>query len=133
MLRLEIQKLSSRGGVSKHQEYKMLYETKFLVSLILTLLIEVPIVLILVRFFSPKIKTYKAILTSILATALTLPYLWFIFPVYIEYPFYIIIGEMIVFFTESLIYWQMLPISLKKALLISFIANLISLSVGLLL
>jgi hypothetical protein len=110
----------------------MLYETKFLVSLILTLFIEVPIVLILVSFFSPKIKPYKTILISILATTLTIPYLWFIFPVYLNYPAHIIIGEITVFLVESLIYWKFLPINLKNALLISFIANLSSLIIGLL-
>lgn len=110
----------------------MLYETKFLVSLILTLFIEVPIVLILLRFISPKIRLYKTLLIAILATSLTLPYLWFIFPVYIEYPFYIIIGEIIVFLIESLIYWQLIQITFRKALLISFIANLSSLLIGLL-
>jgi hypothetical protein len=110
----------------------MLYETKFLVSLILTLFIEIPIVLILVKFLSPKIKSYKIILISILATTLTIPYLWFIFPVYFIYLIYILIGEITVFLVESLIYWKFLPINLKKALLISFIANLSSLIIGLL-
>jgi hypothetical protein len=110
----------------------MLYETKFLVSLILTLFIEVPIVLILVKFLSPKIKLYKIILISILATTLTIPYLWFIFPVYFIYPIYVLIGEIMVFLVESLIYCGFLPIKLKKALLISFIANLSSLIIGLL-
>jgi hypothetical protein len=110
----------------------MLYETRFLVSLILTLCIEVPVVFILVRFFSPKIKISKTILISIIATTLTLPYLWFIFPIYIKYPSYIIFGEITVFLVESLIYWQMLPISLKKAIIISFLANLSSLVLGLL-
>ncbi|MEM0465901.1 MAG: hypothetical protein QXW97_04355 [Candidatus Pacearchaeota archaeon] len=111
----------------------MLYETKFLVSLILTLFIEVPIVLIFLNFILPKIKLYKKLLIPILATSLTLPYLWFIFPIYIEYPFYIILGEVTVFLIESLIYWQFLPINLKKAMIISFVANISSFFFGLLL
>lgn len=110
----------------------MLYETKFLVSLILTLCIEVSVVLLLSGFIIPKVKKSKLIFASILATTLTLPYLWFIFPKYISYPSYILIGEIFVFLVESLVYWQTLSINLKKALLISFIANLASLLLGLL-
>lgn len=110
----------------------MLYETKFLVSLILTLLIETLILLVLLKIIAPKIKKLKIVLISILATSLTLPYLWFIFPNYLAYPNYIILGEIFVFLTEAIIYWRTLPITIKKALIISFIANLLSLIVGLL-
>lgn len=109
----------------------MLYETKFLVSLFFTLCIEVPIVLILMKIMQPKSKTFKIILVSVFASALTLPYLWFIFPSFLGYPSYIIIGEIFVFLTESLVYWKFLPTSLKKALLISFVANFFSLLAGL--
>jgi hypothetical protein len=109
----------------------MLYETKFLVSLILTLLIETLILLAILKIIAPKIKNIRIILSSILATSLTLPYLWFIFPKYLTYPTYIIIGEIFVFLIEAIIYWRTLPITLKKALFISFIANFLSLVFGL--
>ncbi len=109
----------------------MIYETKFVLSLILTLVIEVPVVLILIKLFALKIKKSKAIFVAILATALTIPYLWFVLPKYIDYPFCVIFGEIGVFLVEALIYWKLLPASFKKALLISFIANLFSLIIGL--
>ena len=110
----------------------MIYETKFLISLLLTLVVEVPIVVILSKFFKIKKKMFRIIFAAIISSTLTIPYLWFIFPLFIEASYYIYIGEIIVFIAESVIYWQLLEVKFWKAAFISLVANLTSVLIGLL-
>jgi hypothetical protein len=110
----------------------MKYETYFLISLLITLIVEVPVAIILIKyFFKEKIKLLRVIGISILATALTIPYLWFIFNAYFNFRTMAICGEIFVFIIELIIYWKLLPINFKKALFISFVANIVSIIVGL--
>ena len=113
----------------------MFYEQKFLLSLLLTLAVEIPTVLILLRFFYKEklIKTPKVILAGFIASALTLPYFWFILPSYIsDRGLYIIIGESLIVLIEMFLYNQLLNLNLKKAFVISFTANALSILIGLL-
>jgi hypothetical protein len=114
----------------------MFYETKFILALFLTILIETIIVILLTKYFI-KIKKFRlgnVIFASVLASALTLPYLWFILPSYISsWINYMIMGEISVFLIESLIYHKILETNWKNSLLISFIANLTSFLLGLIL
>jgi hypothetical protein len=41
-----------------------------------------------------------------------------------------ILGESFVFVVETILYWKLLPINFKKALLVSFVANAGSILVG---
>jgi len=61
-----------------------MYEKKFLLGLFITLLTEIPIVFLLLRKFFPnkKNKLSRFVFIPFLASALTLPYLWFVFPVF---------------------------------------------------
>lgn len=112
----------------------MLYETFFLIALLLTLIIEIPILFIFLKYiFKLKIKDSKIIFVGFLASTLTIPYLWFIFPAYInDYFIYIIIGEFLVFLFEAFMYNQLINLRIDKALLVSFVANLSSFTIGLL-
>ena len=67
---------------------------------------------------------------GILASVLTLPYLWFVLPLFTNTIHYIYIGELLVFLIEGLVYYEFLEIKLTKALILSFTANLISFIVG---
>ncbi len=113
----------------------MLLETRFLLSLILTCVIEIPIVLIFYKiiFKLKKISNLKVLFIAFIASALTLPYLWFILPRYINTIYYIYIGEILVFLIEALIYYKFLDIQFNKALIISFVANLVSFLIGIVL
>ena len=113
----------------------MLYETRFLISLLLTLIIEIPIVFILVRhvFKLKKIKLSKILIIAALASVLTIPYLWFVLPPYILANNYVLVGEAIVILAESLIYKYFLELDWGRAFLTSFVANLVSTLFGLLL
>ncbi len=111
----------------------MLYEYKFLLALGITLIIEVPIVWILFKkiFKFKKVKTFKLILIALLASISTLPYLWFILPIFIkDGSLFFIIGEVLVVFIEALIY-KTIILKTSKAFLISLIANIASFSLGL--
>jgi hypothetical protein len=83
----------------------MLYETRFLLALITTWAIEIPVLIALIRFvFRDKaIPIIKIIGIGALCTALTLPYLWFILPPYVDAAYYVMIGETLVFLVEALL------------------------------
>lgn len=111
----------------------MLYETRFLLALVTTWAIEIPVLITLIRFvFRDKtIPIIKIIGTGALCTALTLPYLWFILPPYVDAAYYVIIGETLVFLAETLILSRLLGISGKVAMICSFLMNTASFVFGL--
>jgi len=116
----------------------MVYEQKFILALIQTLLIEVPVLFFFVRYFykksdTKKIEFHKIILIGIMASSLTLPYLWFVLPAFISDRFlFIITGEISIILIEMIIYNQfILKLNLKRAFTISLIANALSVIGGL--
>jgi len=111
---------------------KMLYQTRFLISLFITLIIEISVLFLMLRFFykNKKISARKIIVVGFFASALTLPYLWFVLSPYISLNYYIYIGELFVFLVEALVYNQFLGLDFKKALSVSFVCNLLSFIVG---
>ena len=110
----------------------MVYETKFLVSLAITLLIEVPLAVIAFRYILKlrEVSLRTIIFVGILASSLTLPYLWFIIPRYVDARLYLLWGETIIILAEAVIYNQLLNIKIIKALLASTSINLISYYLG---
>jgi len=112
----------------------MLYDQKFLFSLLLTLIVEIPIAVFIVkRFYKYKeIKISKIVFAGIIASVLTLPYFWFVLPVYISSrSLYIFIGEVLIIFIEAIIYNQFLKLKLSNALIVSSVANIASIFLGL--
>ncbi len=111
----------------------MLPETMFLISLLLTLSIEVPILFIFIRYIfkKNKIPIKKVIISGFIASALTLPYLWFILPPFIKSTYYLLIGESLVIAAETLIYFYLLDLDLKRSFVISLVANIVSFLIGL--
>jgi len=114
----------------------MIYEYKFLISLLFTIIVEIIALFIIIKFFfkKDKIKNSLLLFTGFLCSFSTLPYLWFIIPLIVKTRLpYIIIGEAFVILIESFIIFFMLKINYKKSIIISFICNLISFLLGLLL
>lgn len=115
----------------------MLYETRFLSSLLLTSLVEVPIVFLIVRYVFERKKKKTDILfvlfTALIASMLTLPYLWFVLHPYIDARLYVEWGEFWVFVAESIIYWQILKRKIWEAVILSLVANVSSYLIGYLL
>jgi hypothetical protein len=110
----------------------MLYETKFLVSLLFTLIIEIPILFVFVKYIFRKknISAKKIIISGLIASSLTLPYLWFVLSPYIPANNFILMGESLVVLVEALIYFFVLSLDIKEAFIVSLAANVISFFIG---
>lgn len=111
------------------------YEILFIKSLLFTILIELIVCLIFIRFIykidCKKITNTKFLLSG-LASMSTLPYIWFVFPIIISnHQIFIIISELFAFILEAIFYKFYFPLQWKKAFLLSFFANLISFTLGL--
>jgi len=112
----------------------MLYEQKFLLSLLLTLITEVPVVFVFVKYAYKyrDIKIPTIVFVGILASVLTLPYLWFVLPAFIFERFtYLILGESLVILVEAFIYFKLLKLKLLDSFVVSLLANTASIILGL--
>ena len=108
----------------------MEYENLFLISLIITLVIESITVFFLAKYFYKNLHK-DTIFVSLLASTLTLPYLWFIMPFYLtDYNTYIILGESVVILVEAVIYFKLLKVKMGQALVLSILANILSVIIG---
>lgn len=113
----------------------MLYETYFLLALLTTWVIEIPVLAALIRFAfrDTTLPLRKIIGIGALCTALTLPYLWFVLPPFVDAAYYVQIGEALVFLVEAVILNRLLGLELKRALICSFVMNAASFLLGLVL
>lgn len=112
------------------------YEVLFLKALGLTSLIEIT-VFCLVYYFGFKKKKLSELLygafVCFIASALTLPYVWFVFPAFItEKIIYIIAAEIFALIVEAVVYRILLKCRAYQAFIISFICNGASFGLGLL-
>ena len=96
------------------------YELLFLKSLFLTVSIET---VVLCLFYRLVIKLEngnisRLVITGMIASMTTLPYLWFILPNYIDQRiWYVIIGESFAVLVETLIIGVILRINIRKSFL----------------
>lgn len=107
----------------------MTYEIRFLISLFFALIVEIPIVLLLIKYFykHKDINSRRIIFIGFIATSLTMPYIWFVLPaVFSNRGFYVLLSEISAIFIEGFIYAKLLSIKTKEAFTISFIANISS-------
>ena len=112
----------------------MLYETLFLQSLIFTWIIEIPLLFVAVRYILKSEKSvWDIFVTGILMTALTLPYLWFVMPPYLDMSWYPLNGEIIVILVESAVIWHLLRIKPQYSVILSAFVNASSYLLGVLL
>jgi hypothetical protein len=102
----------------------------FMAALVLTWLVELPV--LSVTAFTLKLQTPKSrlLLTGILASGLTLPYLWFVMPAFIPGWAGMIIGEIVVWLVEMLLYRGILRCGWGQAALLSLATNLASYVIG---
>jgi hypothetical protein len=112
----------------------MLIEERILIALGLTIFIEIPITIFLVRFFCKEqnIKFVQLVFVSLLASLFTLPYIWFIDASFLPLMQYRIFAEIFGVIIEMVIYRQILQIRWDKAFLVSCIANVLTFFIGLL-
>lgn len=111
----------------------MLYETRFMLALVMAWVIEIPVLIAFIRFvFRDKTLPIKKIIgIGALCTALTLPYLWFILPSYVDAAYYAVIGEMLVFLVEAFVLNRLLGLKPEIAAVCSFVMNMASFLLGL--
>jgi|SRR5208283_5077831 len=106
------------------------YAINFLLALITTCVIEIPILFGLIRlvFHDKQHSRNDIIFTGFLCNVVSLPYLWFVIP--ISYPFGIIYGEVFVIIIESIILIKVLKLNPKVAIICSIIMNVTSFIIG---
>lgn len=112
----------------------MEYELLFLKSLFLTISIETVVLCLFFRLFVKLENTSlnRLVITGIIASLTTLPYLWFILPNYINQRiWYVIIGETFAVLIEMLIIGVILKVNLLKSFFSSLTCNMISFLIGL--
>ena len=113
----------------------MNYELDFLRSLVLTIVIETAVLLFLTRtvYKLHKIKLWVIIIAGTTASFATLPYMWFILPMFIKSgAAYKIVSEFSAVVLESFILLGFLRTKYLQALMMSLICNLTSFLVGVL-
>lgn len=113
----------------------MLYETRFLLALITTWAIEIPVLIALVRsvFRERTIPLATIAGAGALCTALTLPYIWFVLPPFVDAAYYPLIGEALVVGVEAVVLNRMFGLEMKRAVVCSLGMNAASFGLGLVL
>ena len=108
----------------------MIYENRFVYALFTTVFIESIVVFILL----PKdTDIFRKIASGILPSALTLPYIWFVFPAFFGMgEFYRWFSEIFAIVIELWVIYFISSISVLRAFFISFIANIVSFLLGIL-
>lgn len=110
----------------------MSYEVLFLYSLIITLVVEVPVVFLLARYLYMNTDKSGIVFAGIISSTLTLPYFWFVLPIFVtDRIIYILAGESAIILVEAFIYFRLLKLKFRQALFVSLIANISSILVGL--
>ncbi len=105
---------------------------RFLLSLIITWTIEVPVLLVLVRlvFRERAISPARILCTGLLCSALSLPYLWFVLPPYVDAAYYPVAGELLAMAIEAVMINQVLGLDVKRSLACSVLMNAASFFLG---
>ena len=114
----------------------MRYEAEFLLALTLTLAIEGIALFLFIRCYlkigKAKLPDSQVLFSALIASSLTLPYLWFVIPAFVfSYGAAVLVGEILVVLAEAAIYHFTLKLDWRKALLASFACNCASFLLGL--
>lgn len=117
----------------------LVFTHSFLIALVLTVVVETIILFFLIRkIFKINFKRINnkiLLFAGICASVLTIPYVWYVVPVLIWWsvPLAIFTAEIFVLVFEALFYKVFLNLDYKKSFLISFVCNLASYLIGLIL
>jgi len=111
----------------------MLFQTLFLLALVTACIIEIPVLFGLVRFVfhNVQISRNDIIFAGILCNVISLPYLWFVLPPYLNAAWYPLVGETIVAFIEAIILIKILKLNSLTAMICSIVMNATSFFLGL--
>ncbi len=108
----------------------MIYEAKFLMALGITSIVEAPVVFCLAKWVFKVKDAWKILAVAVLASVVTLPYLWFVLPPFVDARLYLWIGEGFAVAVETVLYAYFLKLRIDRAFMVSFVANMISYFLG---
>jgi len=108
---------------------------QFIFALLITVAVETLVLFALVRKHlhlpAKKLGNRLVAFSGVLASALTLPYLWFVLPYFIgNYWEYVFFSEAFAIIVEAAIYHVLLKQEFRRALLLSLACNLVSFALG---
>jgi hypothetical protein len=114
-----------------------LYQMQFLKALGLAVAIETAVLFLAIRYaFGIGRRVLPNALLAfagILCSSTTLPYLWFVLPVFLKTRLVLgLVGEPAIVLVEAVFYYFVLRIGVKRSLLVSFVCNLASFMGGML-
>jgi hypothetical protein len=123
--------------VNDWHEWYLRYATLFLKELVLTDAIETTALFLTVRCWfrigRRELPNSLLLFAGICCSATTLPYLWFVLQWFINHhAVFLAVGETLVFLVEAVFYCFVLKIGVKRSLELSFVCNLASFLIGLL-
>jgi len=103
-------------------------ESIFLVALVTTVLIELIVLVLVVRFLfsNQTLSLCRLLITGTLCSFATLPYFWFIFPGFLNESFYLPVGEVVVTIIEAGILELVLRLGYLRSLTASALCNIVS-------
>ncbi len=103
-------------------------ESLFLAALISTVLLELTVLIIFVRWLDAKepAPLGRIFMTGLLCSFATLPYLWFILPGFLTGPLYVPVGEASVTVIEAAIIEVILGVGIVRSLIASTLCNITS-------
>jgi hypothetical protein len=108
-------------------------QAKFLIALFFAIAVETGVLfLLMTRVFKVSgQRNSDVIYAGVMATASSLPYLWFVLPAFVRnYTVYTLIGEGAVAAWEALFYQMFFRIGFKRAAVLSITANAASWILG---
>lgn len=109
------------------------YEVEFVYALLLTISLEMITIYATSRWlFKSPLNIKETLYGGILPSFATLPYVWFILPIFFigHYHLYVWVAEISVTLIETVIIHQLLSRTLKDSFILSFCANLASFGFG---
>jgi hypothetical protein len=115
------------------QMYPVSEIRNFIKALLLTILIETIVLFLLFKtvYRRCQIKNRLLLIAGVVLSCATLPYVWFVLPVFIKPTLiYVLISESSVILIESVFMYLLLKIDYKKAILVSTICNAASFLIG---
>lgn len=116
-----------------NHRFAMEYESLFLISLLLTVVIETIVMLVYFRLTKSTIKPLPILFTGWIASFSTLPYLWFVLPVFIwDNAQYVVVAELTAIVLETFIIKGVLKTNWLHSFCSSLVCNATSFLLGLL-
>ena len=112
-----------------------MYETKFLHALVFTVTIETALLYVLIGYFFREVELkknfWRILITGIICSGFTLPYIWFILPMFVSgKTAFAIIAETWAVIAEAVIIMWALRMKALKSFLLSFFCNAVSFILG---